>query len=99
MYIYVIAVACLLFSTKVLLFTCMPNVPYVYCKLLTLEKFCSFCGSIGNHKTFPVKYEACGIGSGYGILMYNPESFSVLLHIMKVFHLKKFAMYGISMEQ
>ena len=30
--------------------------------------------------------------------MYNRESFSVILHTVKVFHLKRFAMYGISME-
>ena len=67
-------------------------------QIINTGKVCSFCGSIGNHKTFPVKCEACGIGSGYEILTYNPESFPVLLYITKVFHLKQFAMYGISME-
>ena len=27
----------------------------VYCKLLDVEKFCSFCGLISNQETFPVK--------------------------------------------
>ena len=31
-------------------------IPYNYCKLFEVEKFCSFRGLIGDHETFPAKY-------------------------------------------
>ena len=57
-----------------------------------MQKFCGFRGSIGNLKNFQVKYIACGVGLGHARLPANVFQFSSVT--TKLFHLERFAMYG-----